>query len=338
MPDPITVMIARFPYGASEHPDAADWLVPTAIKARNDDRVKEIITQRYDDTPITMTRNQAVASAQHHKADLLLFLDSDQAPDAYLEANPYRIGVDPNAKPFWDSSFDFWWEHRQNRGPCLIAAPYMGPPPVENCYIFRWRTTTSDDPNQGFALEQWTREEAATAYGIEQVAALPTGLMMIDMAAFKNLKPPYFYYEWVDEYEQSKASTEDVTFTRDCSLNSVPCYVNWDAWAGHHKLKNVGRPIILTNDVVAEKMRKAAEMPSASEPRIREELMLWTPGKDGQVSRAENSLPGPIDPMLDRPEPEPAPESAPEPEPGILASRKSIGMRRPAVPASVEDI
>ena len=301
--DPVRVMICRFPYGAQEHPDAADWLVPTAIKIREDERVSEIITQRFNDTPITMTRNQAVETAKHQKADFLLFLDSDQAPDAYLAANPYRIGVDPNAKPFWDSSFDFMVEHRANRGPCLVAAPYMGPPPIENCYIFRWRTQASDDPNQGFSLEQWTREEAALAHGIEQVAALPTGLILIDMMAFDHIKPPYFYYEWTDEFERQKASTEDVTFTRDCSLNGVPCYVNWDAWAGHHKLKNVGRPIILTSDVVSDKMQKAAATPSIANTPPREELLIWTPGKIVEKTRSSEDVETseellPVDPLF----------------------------------------
>jgi hypothetical protein len=76
--------------------------------------------------------------------------------------------------------------------------------------------------------------------------------MLIDLLAikrlqqFKKLNPQLkqcpFYYEWKDEWEDQKASTEDVAFTRDLNYAGVPVYCNYDAWAAHVKMKVVTKP------------------------------------------------------------------------------------------------
>lgn len=239
------VMFARFPFGASEHPDCADWLLPTVMKAKADPRVGEVSHTRVDDTPITMSRNLVLKRAQDQNVDVLCMLDSDMKPDLKIR----------HAVPFWDSSFDFLVNHE---GPCVIAAPYCGTPPHENVFIFRWACRQSENPNADVSLQQFTREEAQQRGGIEEVAALPTGLILIDIRALKAIKPPYFDYEYEDApFNTKKASTEDVYFTRNLSLAGVPQYVNWDAWAGHHKRKCVGKPTMLTCDSVREQFREA---------------------------------------------------------------------------------
>lgn len=242
------VMIAGFPYGGSEHPDVGAWIGGLRVKLVKDaERIGRIEYHHFDDTPITMTRNAAIKTALDRKMDILVMVDSDMSPDFYLDR--------PLAKPFWDSSFEFLINHQ---GPCVIAAPYCGPPPEENCYIFHWVKKESEHPNVDLKMSMIPREMAAKCSGMQEVAALPTGLIMIDMRAIAHLSPPWFEYDYADSpYNTQKATTEDVYFTRDCSFAGVKVYSNWDAWAGHWKRKRVGPPTILTPDMVREDCRKA---------------------------------------------------------------------------------
>ena len=239
-----SLLIARFPYGNVDHPEVTDWLVSTVIQAKQDDRIKHVKHVKINDTPITMTRNRVIKQAVQSDVDFVLFVDNDMRPDLLL----------PGSRPFFPAAFDFALQHA---GPCLIGAPYCGPPPHENVYIFRWASQQSEHPNMDLRLEQFSREEAAVRGGFEEVAALPTGLMLIDMRFVQYLKPPYFRYEYMDAEETEKATTEDVYFTRNCSLAGVKNYVLWDAWAGHFKQKCVGKPHLLTADQVRQEFREA---------------------------------------------------------------------------------
>lgn len=248
------VAIARFPYGGFEYTKFVDWLVKTVIQIKGDKRIDEVIPLVENDTPITMTRNAACLKARKQGADYLLMCDNDMAPD--FDAT----------LPFWGSSWEFMLRHRDR--PCMIAAPYCGPPPHENVYIFRWRNIANGVDETDFKLEQFTREEAAERAGIEEVAALPTGLMLMDVRALERVEPPWFYYDYADEYEAQKASTEDVVFTRNCSLSGVPVYCNWDAWAGHVKQKIVSKPRILTADMVTLKAKAAKAKRTSSREKM----------------------------------------------------------------------
>lgn len=246
----VEVMFAFFPYKGEEHPDIRAWAVKTMFAAKKDPRVGNLFHKDFDDTPITMTRNLAVKEAIRNEVDILVMIDNDMRPDMYLAKSPL-------AKPFWDSSFDFMLKHS---GPCCVAAPYCGPPPHENVYIFRAARKQSDHPNLDFSLDQYGREEAAVRGGIEEVAALPTGLFMLDMRAItgKAIDPPWFDYDYADPpFNTVKATTEDCFFTRNLTLAGVPVYVNWDAWAGHHKRKCVGKPTLLTMEHVRKDFRAA---------------------------------------------------------------------------------
>ncbi len=254
------LLIARFPYGGQEHPDVVDWLLKEANRLSKDSRF-ETVHWRIDDTPITMGRNRALEVAKKQGADFVLMLDSDMAPDMYLGNG------DALVQPFLPTALDFALNHQ---GPCAIAAPYCGPPPHENIYVFQWLNRQSDHPNIDLTLDQYTREYAATLAGIQEVAALPTGLFLLDMRALQAIEPPYFYYEFEGDGERcpschqhtsgpaaQKASTEDVTFTRDLSLAGVKIYCHWSAWAGHWKKKCVGRPNPYSVDLVSGKLRDA---------------------------------------------------------------------------------
>ena len=240
---------------ACAHPSLRAWFSRTLLSAKGDPRVGAITDQDLTDTPITMTRNAAVRAARRAGADFLVMIDSDQHPDLYLG--------DPAARPFFESSFDFAAKRKELGLVTVVGAPYCGPPPAENVYVFRWATWESDQPNPDMRLEQYGREEAARMAGIHPAAALPTGLVLFDLAAFDLVRPPYFYYEYTDEEECEKASTEDVTATRDICLAGQerlgysPVFCNWDAWAGHYKPKCVGKPRVITSEQVNDKYRHA---------------------------------------------------------------------------------
>ncbi len=259
----LKIGVARFPYAGngsteSEHPAVGDWIGATVPKIKADDRCEDEIWRfKMADTPIPMVRNLALRRARDAGVDVLVMIDSDQIPD--IDSGHQLL-----AKPFWDTSFDFLWQHF-DKGPCCIGAPYCGPVPpphvggTSNIYVFHWRINQNEPENQVFDLSQFTREEAAQRLGIELVGALPTGLYMIDMRTVDVVPPPWFSYEWTDAFESEKASTEDVFFTRNASLLGVPQYCNWDAWAGHAKPWIVGKPAIIGANEVGETLRTAWE-------------------------------------------------------------------------------
>jgi hypothetical protein len=251
------IMIAGFPYGGQTSHHGMEWLARTYAKMRDDPRIGagNVMLWQLADTPITMGRNRALTVAEENNIDYVLMFDSDMRFDL-----PY-----PDAKPFWDTAWEFMLSHQ---GPAVIAAPYCGPPPQELVYVFRWNNTQSDDPNPNMKLEMISRGEAASLTGIERVAALPTGLILIDMKALKDLPHPRFYYEFTDETQSHKASTEDVAFCRDLTYLDIPLYVAWDCWAGHIKAKLVGKPQNLPPDLVPEwVVERAAQLKPGETPR-----------------------------------------------------------------------
>jgi len=274
-PRKLKIGFARFPYGGnggseSEHPAIADWLVTTTLKIVKDERCQpEIWRRRIADTPITMTRNRAFKEAIAAGVDVLVMIDSDQIPDLYL---------DYGAKPFWDASFDFLYQH-YDRGPCVIAAPYCGPPedptkPTqmgEPVYMFEW-VNNSSNPDKGYRkLAMIAREDAARRSGFESVAAAPTGLMMCDTRLVEKAPKPLFDYEWDDPpWNSQKASTEDVYFTRNCTFCGVPVYCNWDAWAGHVKSEIVGKPKVTSIDDMSQSLQKALAEGHKRDESVRE--------------------------------------------------------------------
>jgi hypothetical protein len=291
-------MMCRFPGGWSnlqiECPDSVDWYIETLLKAKADPRISDIFHWRRGDTPVPMLRNLAVEAAQLYGVDLLLIMDSDMNPDAYLHTNSRKIGIEPAAKAFWESSLEFVLSSKE---PCVVAAPYCGPGRYQNVYVFQWSTLRNDDSASNLKLEMFTREEAARRGGIEEVAAVPTGLCLIDMRIFRNLPVPYFYYEWNGDglkcevckqrkpgKQTQKASTEDVTWSRDISLlwratkgrMGGRIYCNWDAWAGHWKMQCIEKPELLTTDGVGDRYREAI----LSGRRIDEVLVDVGSGKD----------------------------------------------------------
>lgn len=239
-----SLMIAQFPGNGTTAWQVARYVANLTAHLENDPRINRVEMWDLADTPITMSRNRALLAAEKAGIDYLLMIDSDMVPDMY-PAGEHGI------KPFFQSTLDFMLAHN---GPCVVAAPYCGPPPNECVYVFQWVNFANDDP--GFSIQMYERSEATKLEGIQRAAALPTGLILIDMRAVELLPHPRFYYEWKDETESQKASTEDVVFTRDLTCVGVPVYCNWDAWAGHIKTKVVGRPEIMSPNAVPRLLRK----------------------------------------------------------------------------------
>jgi len=276
-PRKLKVGIAFFNYGsnggiAAEHPDIRKWAVKAILAAKKDERIEDLYSTDFTDTPIIMTRNAAVEWAKQGELDVLVMVDSDQAPDLY-----------PEGKPFFESSFDFLYNH-YDKGPVAIVAPYCGPPshPTQGggeiVYVFRWVNRDSHHPDAQFKQARYEREEASVQTGFQECSSGPTGLCMIDMRCFDFLTPPYFYYEYRGDgvncpacnqpkpgVRAEKSSTEDCVFFRDLSLNGIlehgynPVFCNWDAWAGHWKPKCVGKPEMIKADQVASTLKNVVE-------------------------------------------------------------------------------
>jgi hypothetical protein len=293
-PRKLSLQIATFSYGGnggfkSEHPDVGRYLAKLSRLVAKDDRIGDVFDMDYADTPITMTRNLACVDAIQKNADLLLMIDSDMSPDYEVMAGA------PYAKPFFESGFDHIYKN-WDKGPLIIGAPYCGPPPDECVYVFEWTNAMSRaNRPQDMRLKMFERNAAAVRGGFEQVGALATGLILIDVRLLKMTDPRravqkyveqgdskataesktkgWFYYEYSDATQSQKGSTEDVTFTRDMSmygkkyLGYNPIVVNWDAWAIHHKPYLVCKPWVLGADEVGDRMWNFVEIAKPSNAR-----------------------------------------------------------------------
>lgn len=255
---------------ASEVPDIRNWWAETLLKMKSDPRVGTVTAETISDTPVTMVRNRFVANARKAGAHLLLMVDSDQ--------NPLIWQNDPEKKqkPFWDVAFDEIYQH-YGKGPLVIGAPYCGPPGADELvYVFYWENDGNHGGDRKIKLEMYPRAIAAQMRGVQEVGALPTGLILYDLRAFDliepsplpreqviddllegkitkvqalaALEPGWFKYEWRSNQATEKASTEDVQNTRDISLAGMdklgynPLRCAWDCWVGHWKPWCVGKP------------------------------------------------------------------------------------------------
>lgn len=250
--------IFRFPGKGSERFECVDWLMNTVAVFANHPKYHLYRPTPIQDTPITMVRNQAVRAAQAAGVDYMVMVDDDVCPD-------YLVGKDPTAKPFLSTALEFLG---QTDRPSVIAAPYCGPPPDAPVYVFDWNWDGIENGADFRAtLQMVPRLSAAYRTGVHPAAALPTGLMLIDMRVFDLLPPPYFYYEATDATWTEKASTEDVAFSRDLSMSRVPLYCQWDSWCQHVKTVRVGKPlkadVKIANDRIREIVRSGHKFDDA---------------------------------------------------------------------------
>ena len=285
---------------SSEHPDIREWWAELVLKMKGDPRIGSVTTKVIGDTPVTMTRNKFVRLARASGAHVLVMVDSDQSPNFHRGESDW--------KPFFETAFDFLYERYTKGKVTCVGAPYCGPPGLkqgsESVYVFVWRNDGIHGRETPIRLEQYTREEAALMTGVQECAALPTGMIMYDMRCFDLIEPKgmqrdhvldaykegrftkaealnalregYFYYEWENAWACDKASTEDVQNTRDISLAGMqtlgynPMFCAWDSWIGHHKPWCVGRPRIYSVESISGNFRHAVELGNVAGERIME--------------------------------------------------------------------
>lgn len=284
----LDILIVHLPYAgngasAAEHPDIRAWELQTVIKMKEDDRIGRILIKDLVDTPCTLVRNKAVEIARAEGVHLLMFVDSDQSPNKHAG--------EPGFVPFWDAAFEEVYDAYSKGEQRVVGAPYCGPPPNENVYVFQFDNLGNHGDETYLRLEQYTRAQASVMTGVGEVAALPTGLILIDMRIFDLVEPSgrkkldilndvasgtisaeqgerelaegWFYYEWANCHASEKASTEDVTFTRNVAFSGIeelgynPLRCAWDSWIGHWKPWNVGRPDLYPVDAVATQLRNS---------------------------------------------------------------------------------
>ncbi len=280
--------VLRFPGNDSEHPASSGWAISHQVKWHEDPRIGRVIHLRRSDTPITMVRNLLVKRALEEGADYILMIDSDMQPDVEPDGRPFwdstwewmmerREREESHRSQLYQAEQD-WQRHRDSDPmhwnavphaqiqaevskawpPATVAAPYCGPPPHEVVYAMKWCVPEGNTPElSAYKLELFDRDHAASFSGIFEVAALATGLILYDARVFHTLPPPWFAYEFTDEFQCRKATTEDIYQTRNASLLGMPQFCNWDAWAGHIKPKVVRRPRPVCVDSVPDAMADA---------------------------------------------------------------------------------
>lgn len=252
----LDVLVALYAFGgnggvATSLPSHVTWMAKTAIAADKDERVGRFDIKVFGDIPLDMERNRTVEYAIANGYDVIVMIDSDNEIDLY-------VGSDPQAKPFWQSSFDFLYEREIKGLPTVVCAPYCGPPPhparggEENVYVFYAESTDtpvdgSPDPQIRFAA--YSRAHAATMCGIQEIAAGPTGVIMYSTSALQLIpekqstsdvllgfkggqytldraveliqRESWFYYEFNGGNRSRKNSTEDVTNTREIQMAGI---------------------------------------------------------------------------------------------------------------------
>jgi hypothetical protein len=284
MPRKYNLMICEFPGNSTSHRSTNRW-----IKQRmkrdwlKDKRIDKLHFWDEADTPISMVRNRAIKLGLALGMDYQLQIDSDMSPDC-----------EPDGRPFWQTSWDWMLKRRAEEEtkrtllaacgkdaayieadmmrrypPATVGAPYCGPPPWENVYVFKWTDYESNCPSLNYTLEQYTRDQVIPYTGIWEVAALPTGLILYDLRLFRTLPPPWFEYEYKDPpHNTVKSSTEDVFQTRNASMLGLPQFCNWDAWAGHIKQKVVGKPKPVLISTVPRAMAQALRTGITEEHKV----------------------------------------------------------------------
>ena len=213
-PEKPTVVVARIAQHRWERTEVGTFLSRCAMASGNvnfiDDTVKVFSA--------AAARNMSVLRAREMGAKVLVQVDEDMvpAPNAswYVRAVDYLI-----------------------RNPLTVyASPYRD----------EFGNVKVIDYADG-VLKDIAPEDAFGRKGVEQVAACGTGLIAYGMDVFKKLEEmgelPWFDYEFEgDPYCAKMTSTEDVYFTRNCTLAEIPVLVDWECWSGHAKEVVMAKP------------------------------------------------------------------------------------------------
>lgn len=288
---------------SSEHPDVRNWLIKTVRSIERDKRIQSWSLETYNDTPCPMVRNRAVLDARESGADLLLFVDSDQSPDNMIgvepdavpfwdaafdfiyrnwEKGPHVVGAPYMSGTDHEKVFVTRWRNLassyRNDVDFHLSAynreEAVGMSGIHECAtlptglilyampVFDLIEPNPDNVAETIAQPLVKRIEAGNnTFTAGQMRELVEHVVHETRRAEK----PFFYYEYTDQYEQRKASTEDVTNTRDISLAGLiqlgynPLHCAWSSWAGHWKPRNVSKPRTISANDISQKFKNAVE-------------------------------------------------------------------------------
>jgi hypothetical protein len=249
LPEQVSLMVAVPTYDGRVSADVMTYCAGLANSVLDAvPRLSGVAVATETGYPCDRVRNLILAKALASGYDFVLMVDDDMRPDAGL-------GADPEAVPFLPAALSFALAHD---GPCFVGAPYTAAPPTQRVLVMRWAEKVPDTPDgAGMELRSYTREEAAVLTGIQRAAALPTGMLLVDMRAVARHPRPWFSYEFEDADHTKLASTEDIVFTRDADWLGVPQYCAWSSWAGHHKRYTTTRPRPCPVDSLPRSVHKA---------------------------------------------------------------------------------
>ena len=258
LPDRVKVYVAVPNYDGRCSLGVAAWLARLSAVLGQHPRVAEVYVGHtpgdpyspHTGYPTDRVRNGICRAAVEMRYDFVLMCDDDMAPDCAL-------GHDPAAEPFFPGALDYALASPR---PCVVAAPYCSAPPNQRVLVARYRDARPDVPadSLGYRLESFTRAEAARRRGFEEVASLPTGLILIDCRILGVMPVPWFSYEFEDRDRNTElAATEDTVFSRNAHWLGFPQVVAWNSWAGHCKTYLVGKPREAPVDVLPRAVHRA---------------------------------------------------------------------------------
>ncbi len=246
LPDKVKVLVTVFTYNGQVGGEIFKYCLGLQPQLANDPKFENVLVAYTVGYPVPRCRNAALREAARLGYHFILMLDDDQVPD---------LLVGEGALPFLQTSVNFALAHD---GPCLVGAPYTSAPPMQECVVMKNRERVPELPDgMGMAIDKYTRDEAAVQTGIQRVAGLPTGCLLIDTRVCKLSEDALFDYEYEDRAQTKLASTEDIVFTRNMDWIGVPSYCNWDAWAGHSKRYITGKPRISPVDKIPRFVNEA---------------------------------------------------------------------------------
>ncbi len=230
----LKVLIGR-PFGyAAEHPDMGRWLGETFLFFRGHPDFEVVTVADQHSSRILLNRNQMAQTALKGGFDYLLMADPDHAPDMYVGKAGH-----PEAAPFVAMATKFMIEHPFS----VIGAPALSDHGQQLVNVFV--------PDEKLEARRLTHAEAAARHAkphIEQVTAIGTGAMMLDVNVFRRLPHPYFNDLYSDETHTELSVSQDIYFTSQCTNSGIGVYACWYSWWGHHKSKILGAPELAADE------------------------------------------------------------------------------------------
>jgi hypothetical protein len=213
------------PFGLGiEQPDVGDFMFELGVWAAKTPSVGDVVLYTAHSSRILMNRNMFAHDALKAGVDFLLMIDPDMRPDLYRDR--------PGMQRFMVSS----WQHALENPGSVIGAPAVGGSPKYDTNVFIAGEEHARRMTHAEVLERQRNP------CIEQVHAIGTGLILIDMLVFRRLAIPFFDDVYENPEKTKLAKSQDVVFTEACTKAGFPVWCNHYAWAGHHKDELLGCP------------------------------------------------------------------------------------------------